>query len=124
MLYQRMLDIERRRSAPVGAAALALARAGSADHARRWALAAREAGLDQFARETVRAIALIRRTGGRDEAPIARRHGDLCFYRTLALRCRDAARRLASQRRAAAPQTETKPSDSRHGASVEQQPRS
>lgn len=91
MLFKRMLEAERRRSAPIGCAALAVLKAGTAVHARRWGLAAREAGLERLAREARRAAALERGRPSRDEARAARLQRELCFYRMHALRCRDAA---------------------------------
>jgi hypothetical protein len=117
-----MLAAERRRSAPITASELAVLKAGSAAQAWRWALAARESGLNCLAREAAHALAAVRRSCGRDDARVARRHSDLCFYRMHALRCRDAARRLIPDGRAAWPQTDTGSSKGSHGATFEQRP--
>jgi hypothetical protein len=118
-----MSAAERRRSAPIAAAERDALMAGSADHAQHWALAAREAGLERLAREVVQAIATTRRSPGRDDARAACWQSDLCFYRMHALRCRDAARRLTSERWAPRPQSATGSSKTSYGASIDRKHR-
>jgi hypothetical protein len=91
MLYRRMIEAERRRSAPLGSHALAAIKAGSKGQARRWALAAREAGLERVIRRLIHSAAGERAALRRDEARSARHQRALCFYRVHALRYRDAA---------------------------------